>query len=93
LKTTTDDNVQKGNLYKLITPPQEKNASRWSGCGEGVGAVPLPLQILNVTQVPTTTTLGFLSLYLYTLWSAPRVAFCGIDKQRQRSTTQNITTL
>jgi hypothetical protein len=31
-------------------------------------AVPLPLQILNVTQVPTTTTLGFLSLYLYTLW-------------------------
>jgi hypothetical protein len=29
-------------------------------------AVPLPLQILNVTQVPTTTTLGFLSLYLYT---------------------------
>jgi hypothetical protein len=31
-------------------------------------AVPLPLQIFNVTQVPTTTTLGFLSLYLYTLW-------------------------
>jgi hypothetical protein len=28
----------------------------------------LPLQILNETQVPTTTTLGFPSIYLYTLW-------------------------
>jgi hypothetical protein len=28
----------------------------------------LPLQILNETQVLTTTTLGFPSICLYTLW-------------------------
>jgi hypothetical protein len=31
----------------------------------------LPLQILKETQVPTTTKLGFPSIYLYTFWLTP----------------------
>jgi hypothetical protein len=40
------------------------SASRLSGATSNR----LPLQILNETQVLTTTTLGFPSICLYTLW-------------------------
>jgi hypothetical protein len=42
----------------------------------------LPLQILNETQVPTTATLEFPSIYLYTLWLAPWNPICPVLSAR-----------